>query len=94
MPSSFLPICTRSAVKVAVKAVQSKLRYDLGKTSVVEGLNTKWRQRQSGLVRKSCDVCWRILDDIWERFLILADQHNREKIRQWNKTQESPLESP
>ena len=52
-----------------------------GKTSIVEGLNTKWRQRQSGLVRRSCGVCWRILDDMWERFLILVNQHNRERIR-------------
>ena len=76
-----------------------------GKTSIVEGLNTKSsncehllrRQRQSGLVRKSCGVCWRILDDIGERFLILVDQHNREMIRRWNKIQAShlsPLESP
>lgn len=60
-----------------------------GKTSIVEGLNTKWRQRQSGLVRKSCGVCWRILDDIAERFLILVDQHNRQMIRRWNKIQVS-----
>ena len=65
-----------------------------GKTSIVEGLNTKWRQRQSGLVRRSCGVCWRILNDIWERFLILVNQHNRERIRRWNKSQASPLESP
>ena len=30
-----------------------------GKTSRVEAWNTKWRQRQSGLVRKSCGVCHR-----------------------------------
>lgn len=47
-----------------------------GKTSIVEGLNTKWRQRQSGLVRKSCGVSWRILDDLFERFLILVYRHN------------------
>lgn len=47
-----------------------------GKTSIVEGLNTKWRQRQSGLVRKSCGVSWRIFDDLFERFLILLYQHN------------------
>jgi IS1 family transposase len=47
-----------------------------GKTSIVEGLNTKWRQRQSGLVRKSCGVCRRIVDDLFERFLILVYRHN------------------
>lgn len=36
-----------------------------GKTSKVEALNTKWRQRQSGLVRRSCGVCNRTLA-IWE----------------------------
>ena len=29
---------------------------EIGETSVVESLNTKWRQRQSGLVRRSCGV--------------------------------------
>ena len=68
MGVSFLPI----SMRFAIKEVQSRLRHDLGKTSIVEGLNTKSsncehllrRQRQSGLVRKSCGVCWRILDDI------------------------------
>ncbi len=27
---------------------------EIGETSIVESLNTKWRQRQSGLVRPSC----------------------------------------
>ena len=52
-----------------------------GKTSIVEGLNTKWRQRQSGLVRKSCGVSWRILDDLFERFLILVSQHNEQCLK-------------
>jgi IS1 family transposase len=35
-----------------------------GETSRVEAFNTKWRQRQSGLVRRSCGVCERIADDV------------------------------
>ena len=58
-----------------------------GKTSIVEALNTKWRQRQSGLVRRSCGVSWRILDDIVERFLILVNQHNRQCIKKWKQVQ-------
>ena len=58
-----------------------------GKTSIVEALNTKWRQRQSGLVRKSCGVSWRIFDDIFERFLILVNQHNQQCIQKWNQKQ-------
>jgi IS1 family transposase len=33
---------------------------EIGETSLVESLNTKWRQRQSGLVRRSCGVSRRI----------------------------------
>lgn len=51
-----------------------------GKTSRVEALNTKWRQRQSGLVRRSCGVSWRTRDDVIERFMLLAEQHNRDSI--------------
>lgn len=54
-----------------------------GKTSHVEGWNTKWRQRQSGLVRRSCGVCERIQDDVLERFMILVEQHNREQASKW-----------
>ncbi len=59
-----------------------------GKTSHVEAWNTKWRQRQSGLVRRSCGVCERIQDDILERFMILVEQHNRERSKRWNALQE------
>ncbi len=67
-----------------------------GKTSIVEALNTKWRQRQSGLVRKSCGVSWRIFDDIVERFLILVNQHNRQCLKIWNQNQKTayPLLEP
>jgi IS1 family transposase len=54
-----------------------------GQTSIVEASNTRWRQRQSGLVRRSCGVCWRMLDDLYERFLVLADRHNRHCARLW-----------
>lgn len=56
-----------------------------GLTNVAEGNNTKWRQRQSGLVRRSCGVGWRIADDIYERFLILLERHNRERIARWER---------
>jgi Transposase and inactivated derivatives, IS1 family len=56
-----------------------------GLTSRIEGWNTKWRQRQSGLVRRSCGVSHRIIDDIYERFLILATGHNRQQNRKWNQ---------
>lgn len=56
-----------------------------GKTSIAEGMNTKWRQRQSGLVRRSCGVSARMEDDVIERYMILAEKHNRERIDRWNK---------
>jgi hypothetical protein len=46
-----------------------------GKTRIVEALNCKWQQRQSGLTRTSCGVSGHILDDLTERFLILVDRH-------------------
>ena len=62
-----------------------------GKTSKVEALNTKWRQRQSGLVRKSCGVWEGICDDISERFLILLDRHNQLCLKPLRKYQKSKL---
>ena len=53
-----------------------------GLTSRAEAMNTKWRQRQSGLVRRSCGVSRRVVDDIAERFMILAASSNRERTRQ------------
>lgn len=58
-----------------------------GKTSRVEALNTKWRQRQSGLVRHSCGAHDGIRADIVDRFMILAEQHNRETIRNYRRRQ-------
>jgi hypothetical protein len=56
---------------------------EIGETSVVESLNTKWRQRQSGLVRRCCGVSRRIETDLVERFFLLVEQHNRACQRQW-----------
>jgi IS1 family transposase len=56
-----------------------------GLTSKVEALNTKWRQRQSGLVRRSCGVHPKIEDDLVERFFILVERHNDECARRWSK---------
>jgi IS1 family transposase len=62
-----------------------------GQTSHVEGFNTKWRQRQSGLVRRSCGVHPGIEDDLYERFLLLVDSTNQKCSHVWfsrhNQTQ-------
>lgn len=60
-----------------------------GKTSIVEALNTKWRQRQSALVRRSCGVSSRIQTDITDRFLILLESHNNECIQKWQVKQKT-----
>jgi len=56
-----------------------------GKTNRSESTNTKWRQRHSGLVRRSCGVCRRMEDDIADRFMILAEAHNKERIKGWTE---------
>lgn len=56
-----------------------------GKTSLVEGLNTKWRQRQSGFVRRSCGVHPNIEDDLFERLLLLIDSHNHQCEQRWRR---------
>ncbi len=53
-----------------------------GGTSIVESLNTKWRQRQSGLVRRSCGVSRRLETDLIERFFLLVEQHNQSCVKQ------------
>ena len=58
-----------------------------GQTSCVEGLNTKWRQRQSGLVRHSCGVHRKREDDIIERFFLLVEEHNEQAARRWERQQ-------
>ena len=58
-----------------------------GETSMVESLNTKWRQRQSGLVRRSCGVSRRIETDLLERFFLLVEQHNSHSQARWKRQQ-------
>jgi len=65
-----------------------------GLTSHAEGWNTKWRQRQSSLVRRSCGVHLGIIDDAYERFLILVDQHNRHRAERWYKLTQATQERP
>jgi IS1 family transposase len=61
----------------------------IGETSVVESLNTKWRQRQSGLARRSCGVNRRIETDLVERFFLLVEQHNIGCQRRWEREQKT-----
>ena len=58
-----------------------------GETNHSEGWNTKWRQRQSGLVRESCGVHAGIEDDLVERFLIMVSGHNQQCQRRWLRHQ-------
>jgi IS1 family transposase len=60
-----------------------------GKTSIIEGLNNKWRNRVSGLVRKT--VCVQSLDDLERRLWIVLEQHNIRRIRQLEKLCHSTL---
>ena len=54
-----------------------------GQTSIVEGLNNKWRNRVSGLVRKT--VCVRYLDDLQRRLWIVIQEHNQRCLKQLEK---------
>jgi len=54
-----------------------------GKTSVIEGLNNKWRNRVSGLVRKT--VCVQSLADLHKRLWIVLEAHNHLCIKQLEK---------
>jgi insertion element IS1 protein InsB len=54
-----------------------------GKTSIVEGLNNKWRNRISGLVRKT--VCVRYLEDLERRLWLVIQGHNQLCIKQLEK---------
>ncbi len=47
-----------------------------GQTSIVEGLNNKWRTRVSGLVRKT--VCVQYEDDVQRRLLLVMEKHNQQ----------------
>ena len=62
---------------------------EIGETSIVESLNTKWRQRQAGLARRSCGVSRRIETDLVERFFLLVEQHNLACQRQWEREQKT-----
>ena len=54
-----------------------------GKTSVVEGFNNKWRNRISGLVRKT--VCVQSLPDLNQRLWVVLEAHNRFCLKQLEK---------
>ncbi len=54
-----------------------------GKTSIVEGLNHKWRYRVSGLVRKT--VCVQSLPDLERRLWIVFEAHNQLCLKQLEK---------
>ncbi len=60
-----------------------------GQTSIVESLNTKWRQRPCGLTRRSCGVSHRIETDLVERFFLLVEQHNVARQKRWEREQET-----
>jgi len=62
-----------------------------GLTSIVEGLNTKWRQRQSGLARRACGVHPRMAVDLSERFGLLVGEHNRQSARRWQRRQDEAV---
>ena len=54
-----------------------------GKTNIVEGLNNKWRNRVSGLVRKT--VCVRYLQDLERRLWMVFEAHNQLCLKQLEK---------
>ncbi len=58
-----------------------------GKTSLVEGLNNKWRNRVAGLVRRT--VCVQSLDDLQRRLWIVLEEHNQLCWRRLEKLIES-----
>ena len=58
-----------------------------GQTSQLEGLHTKWRQRQSGLVRHACGVHRKCEDDLIERFFLLVEGHNQQAAKRWERRQ-------
>jgi len=59
-----------------------------GLTSIAEGLNTEWRQRQSGLACRPCGVHPRMSADLFERFGLLVDEHNRQSARRCRRRQD------
>lgn len=59
-----------------------------GKTSVIEGLNNKWRNRVSGLVRKT--VCVQSLSDLDNRLWLVLAEHNLFCLKQLEKIVNTP----
>jgi hypothetical protein len=59
-----------------------------GKTSVIEGLNNRWRNCVSGLVRKT--VCVQHLDDLKNRLWLVTARHKLEQIAHLEKLLASP----
>ena len=55
----------------------------------MESLNTKWRQRQSGLARRSCGVSRRIETDLVERFFLVVEQHNLASQGHWERSRKT-----
>ena len=49
-----------------------------GRTSVIEGLNNKWRNRVSGLVRRTVCIAPAAKADLERRLLLVFVQHNRQ----------------
>jgi IS1 family transposase len=58
-----------------------------GRTSRIEAFNNKCRQRQSGLVRRSCGSWAGITDDTAERFIMFAERRNKECSSKWEARQ-------
>ena len=54
-----------------------------GRTSIIEGLNNKWRNRVAGLVRKT--VCVQSLHDLNRRLWIVLEAHNLFCLKQLEK---------
>jgi hypothetical protein len=50
---------------------------------VIEGLNNKWRNRVSGLARKT--VCVQSLDDLQRRLWVVLETHNQLRLKQIEK---------
>lgn len=59
-----------------------------GQTCLVEGLNNKWRNRVSGLVRKT--VCVQSLTDLENRLWMVIHQHNLLCLKRLEKLIASP----
>ncbi len=59
-----------------------------GQTSVVEGLNNKWRNRVPGLVRKTVYV--QSLQDLENRLWMVIHQHNLLCLKRIEKIMTSP----